>query len=396
MSSTLYYTNILTPYETIERGSLVISDEGKIAYVGALENAPRQDGRMIDLRGLYVAPGFIDIHVHGGKGITFGGSRDAAAELKDYSEWVVSTGVTGFLTSIAAPDLKSLVALVHAYAQAMEQFSFWNLHDIPGAEPLGIHLEGPYLNPEKKGAFNPQWLRKPALDEVEAVLEIGQGWIRQVTMAPELPGAPELASIFRAAGVVVSMGHTSANYATASAALRGNFTHVTHTFNAQSGFHHREPGVFGAILTSDFVTAELIADGVHAHPGAMKILTRCLGADRITLITDAMAGAGLPDGAYDLVGQQVTVRNGIATVPDGTLAGSTAAMNQCVHNMTSLVGLPLQQAVQMASLNPARTMGFASRLGSIQPGKDASLTVIDQDANVYLTLVKGRVVYSNL
>ena len=396
MSTTLYYTTIITPREIVERGSVIISDEGKIAYSGLLEDAPRHDGRLIDLRGLYVVPGFIDIHVHGGKGITFGGSQDAAAELKAYSEWVVSTGVTGFLTSIATPDIKSLVAMVRAYAEAMEQFSFWNLRDIPGAEPLGIHLEGPYLNPEKKGAFNPQWLRKPDFDEAVAVLEAGQGWIRQITLAPELPGARELASIFRAAGVVVSMGHTNANYADAAAALRGNFTHVTHTFNGQSGFHQREPGVFGAILASDVVTAELIADGIHAHPGAMKILTRCLGADRITLITDAMAGAGLPDGTYELVGQQVTVRSGIATVPDGTLAGSTAAMNQCVRNMASIVGLPLQQAVQMASLNPARTMGFASRLGSIQNGKDASLTVIDQDANIYLTLVKGRVVYSNL
>jgi N-acetylglucosamine-6-phosphate deacetylase len=196
--------------------------------------------------------------------------------------------------------------------------------------------------------------------------------------------------------VVVSLGHTNSDYALASAALKGNFTHVTHTFNAQRGFHHREPGVFGAIMASDEVTAELIADTVHAHPGAMKMLVRCIGTDRVVLITDAIAGAGLPDGVFDLVGFKVTVRNGQATLSDGTIAGSTITMNRCVRNINQFVGVSLLDAVKMASLNPARAMGFASRLGSIRAGKDASLVVIDEQVNVYLTMVKGQVVYSNL
>jgi N-acetylglucosamine-6-phosphate deacetylase len=389
MATTLYYTNIFTPAETIKRGSLVISDDGKIAYAGLAENAPQVDGKKIDLRGRYVVPGFIDVHVHGGKGTTFGASGNAAEELRQYSEWVVSTGVTGYLCSVAAPDTRSLVEVVAAYVDAIQA-------GVPGAEPLGLHLEGPFLNREKKGAFNPDWLRKPAIDEIEAVLQAGRGMIRQMTLAPELPGAAEVARRCRAEGVVVSLGHTNTDYATASEALKGNYTHVTHTFNAQSGFHHREPGVFGAILSSDEVTAELIADNVHAHPGAMKVLLRCLGTDRVVLITDAMSGAGLPDGEFDLVGLKVTVKDGHATLADGTIAGSTTTLNRCVRNITQLVGLPLREAVKMASLNPARAMGFASRLGSIAPGKDASLAVIDEQANVYLTMVKGQVVYSNL
>jgi N-acetylglucosamine-6-phosphate deacetylase len=205
-----------------------------------------------------------------------------------------------------------------------------------------------------------------------------------------------VAARFRAAGVVVSLGHSDSDYDAASAALRGNFTHVTHTFNAQRGFSQREPGVFGAVLASDDVTAELIADTVHVHPGAMKVLVRCLGTDRVVLITDAIPAAGLADGNYDLVGNEVVVKDGRATLLDGTIAGSTAGLNECVRHMNQEVGVALPKAVQMASLNPARAMGFADRLGSIAVGKDASLVVIDEDVNVYLAMVKGKVVYCRL
>ncbi len=389
MATTLYYGRIFTPAEMIEPGTVVVSDEGRVAYVGPMENAPRADGLRIDMRGRIVCPGFIDIHVHGGNGITFGGSPHIADDVRAYSDWVVRNGVTGFLCSIAAPDLPTHVQLVSAFAAAFEAA-------VPGAEPLGLHLEGPFINVEKKGAFNPAWIRAPALDESRKVLEAGRAWIRQTTIAPEMPGAKEVASLFRSEGVVVSMGHTNADYDAASAALRGKFTHITHTFNAQRGFGHRAPGVFGAIMASDRVTAELIADTVHVHPGAMKMLLRCLGTDRVVLITDAMAGAGLADGVYDLVGHQVTVKDGKATLADGTIAGSTATMNQCVRNVNQEVGASLLDAVKMASLNPARAMGFADRLGSLVVGKDASLTVIDEQVNVYLTMVKGQIAYSNL
>jgi N-acetylglucosamine-6-phosphate deacetylase len=268
--------------------------------------------------------------------------------------------------------------------------------ELLGAEGLGLHLEGPFLNVEKKGAFNPAWLRKPSVGEAKLLLQAGGDWIRQVTIAPELPGTPDLAAVFRSAGAVVSMGHTNADYDTASAALSGDFAHVTHTFNAQRGFHHREPGVLGAILASDWATAELIADTIHVHPGAMRILLRCLGTKRVVLITDAMAGAGLPDGAYDLVGHTVTVRNGRATLADGTLAGSTAKMNDCVRNLHRQLGIALPDAVRMASLNPACVLGLANRLGTLAVGKDASLTVIDEDVNVHLTMVKGQIAYQRL
>ena len=203
MATTLFYTKILTPGEMNYPGVMIISDEGLIDYIGPLENAPQVSGERLDLRdALIVAPGFIDIHVHGGNGITFGATDDPAAELSAYSAWVVRSGVTGFLCSLAAQDAASLVELVERYVAAMEA-------GVPGAVPLGIHLEGPFINKEKKGAFNPSWLRLPTIDETEAVLAAGKGWIRQVTLAPELPNAGQVAARFREAGVVVSLGHTN-------------------------------------------------------------------------------------------------------------------------------------------------------------------------------------------
>jgi len=385
---TLYSARVLTPSEVIDNASIVASDTGLITYVGPTEGAPRLHGLRLDMRNRIVVPGFIDVHVHGGKGITLGGSLDIGNDLQAYSNWVASNGVTGFLCSIAAPDAPGLVEMVKIFAEELDK-------GVSGAEALGLHLEGPFINVEKKGAFNSSWLRAPSVDEARAVLEVGRGWIRQVTMAPELPGVKDVENLFRAQGVVVSLGHSNADYARARAALRGNYTHVTHTFNAQRGFHHREPGVSGAVMASDEVTAELIADTVHVHPGAMKALWRCLGTERVVLITDAMAGAGLADGVYELLGHTVTVTDGTARLADGTIAGSTAVLNECVRNVRDHAGVPLAAAVQMASLNPARAIGLACRLGSIALEKDASLTVIDDDLNVSLSMVRGEIVYQD-
>lgn len=384
----LYFTNIVTPIEVIAHGALGIS-KGKIDYIGSMEDLPHSYATKLDLREKYLAPGFIDMHVHGGIGISFDEIDNLELNLQTYSKWVASTGVTGFLCSIAAPDAKALAEKIERYVGIFEK-------TFEGAQPLGLHLEGPYLNKQKKGAFNPAWLRMPSLEEAKSFIEAGSGWIRQMTLAPELPGAQEIAALYRSHGILISLGHTDSNYETASAALKGNFTHVTHTFNAQSGFHHRQPGAFGAIMASDEVTAELIADTIHAHPGAMKILVRCLGTDRIVLITDAMPGAGLADGVYELVGLQVTVKNGHANLPDGTIAGSTVLLNQCVRNVNQLVGVPFPEAIKMASLNPARTMGISNRLGSIAVGKEANLVVLDQNADVLMTMVKGKIVFNNL
>jgi N-acetylglucosamine-6-phosphate deacetylase len=266
---------------------------------------------------------------------------------------------------------------------------------LPGAQALGIHLEGPFMNLEKKGAQNPDWIRNPSVDEAKQYLKAGEGWIKQMTMAPELPNAEEVARLYRGAGVSLAIGHSNADYDTAVRALNSHWTHITHTYNAQTGLHHRRPGVVGAVMGSDEITAELIVDLIHVHPGAIRAMLRCIGSDRIVLVTDAMEAAGLPDGEYHLLGAKVVVSGGKATQEDGTIAGSSAVLNKCVRNMHHAVSVPLSDAIKMASLNPARVIGEAGKRGSLQAGKQADLVVIDRDVNVYLTMVNGKVVYSN-
>jgi N-acetylglucosamine-6-phosphate deacetylase len=388
MSLTLNADRVVTPAGLFSPGAVVVSDDGSIEAVRPGERIPVR-GEGVSLEGCTLAPGLIDVHTHGGHGITFGTPGRLAEDLAEYSEWVAASGVAGFLCSVAAPDSRGLLEIVKAYAGILARGT-------PGAQALGLHLEGPFLNPARKGAFNPAWLRPPSSEEMSACLEAGAGWVRQITLAPELPGALEIARMARERGVVAALGHSDADYETAAEALRGDFTHVTHTFNAQRGFGHREPGVLGAVLVSDRATAELIADTIHVHPAAMKLLVRCLGASRIVLVTDAMAGAGLADGLYELVGHKVRVSGGKATLADGTLAGSTATMNACVRNLMRETGLPLEAALATASANPARVLGLSQRWGSLETGMEAHLTAFDGEMNVRLVMVRGRIVFRDL
>ncbi len=386
MSFTLDNASVITHHEIKNNFSVIVSDEGKIQYIGPSNKKPAVDGKSLDIKGHIISPGFINIHVHGGNGVTFG-HGDIESELHIYSRWAAIHGVTNFLCSIAAPERAELSDLITRYVDILSR-------SMPGAECSGLHLEGPFMNVEKKGAFNPAWLRMPDLGEAKEYIRAGKGWIKQITIAPELEKAAQVADLFNENGIVVALGHSNANFDTAAEALRNSFTHITHTYNAQSSFNHRSPGVVGAVLSSDKVTAEIISDMVHIHPAAIKVLVRSLGNDRVVIITDAMAGEGMPDGKYILVGYEVTVNNGIASLDDGTLAGGISSMNHCVRNMIEKVGVPMVDAIKMASLNPAKVIKEADHLGSIVEGKDASLIIIDEKINVYMTMVKGRIVHN--
>jgi N-acetylglucosamine-6-phosphate deacetylase len=381
--------SVVLPGGILEDGAVMIDEQGKIAFVGRAVDLPEQAGETLDLGGKILSPGLIDIHVHGGHGVTFDNPGSLAEDLRAYSSWVATTGVTGFLPSITAPSPEELTALIKIMVQEFYR-------GLPGAKGLGIHLEGPFLNVEKKGAQNSAWIRHPGLVEAQLYLQAGLCWIKQITIAPELPNAEMVAGLFKDAGVTVALGHSTADFDSAAQALSGLWTHVTHTFNAQTGFHHRQPGIVGAVMCSEGVTAELIADLVHVHPGAMKALVRCIGTEQIVLVTDAMEAAGLPDGEYSLLGAKVFVVDGKATQADGTIAGSSTVLSQCVKNMHTAVGISLVDAIKMASLNPARVIGMANQLGSIQVGMPADLVITDQDLNIYSTIVDGRIVYKSL
>ncbi len=385
MNTILSSCQLVTPFETIPDGAVAWNAEGKIIFTGPAKKAAHITGDRIDLKGMSAVPGLIDIHVHGGYGIAFG-LGNLGEELKKYSEWISHFGVTGFLITITGPDPDFILRAIRAYIPLLEE-------GFDGAQPLGLHLEGPFINPQKHGAFDPAWIRQPSLKEMGAYLDAGKGWVRHVSLAPEMEGADKIANLLSDSGVRVALAHSNTDYETASRALRGKFTHVTHTFNAQSPLHHRQPGVVGAVLNSEDATAELIADGVHVHPAAMRILIRCLGAERVVLITDAMQGAGLPDGTYTLLGHQVTVKNGKALLPDGTIAGSTATLDACMRNMVEMVGISFADSVRMASHNPAEVIGVDDHIGSLALGKIANIAVFDKNLKVKMTFINGNLVY---
>ena len=369
---------LYTPEEYGPGEVLVVN--GRIAEV-ARRVETRQGAEVVGLEGAILAPGLIDLHVHGGNGVdTMDGEAGAIAGL---SAFVAAHGVTGFLPTTVTAPLPEIERALKAVRRAVDG-------ELPGAQVLGVHLEGPFFNRRRAGAQPLNWCVDPARDALQRLLATGEGLIRMMSLAPELPGALAAIETLTQHGIVASVGHTDATYAQAQAAFAAGARHVTHLFNAMSPLHHREPGVVGAALTTDGVMVQLIADGLHLHPATLAVVVRCKGVDEVLLITDAIAGAGLPDGEYTMGRQRVIVRNGEARTPAGNLAGSTLTLERAVANMVRLVGVPLSSSLQMASLNPARVLGLAQRKGRLAPGYDADLVCLDDDFNVRLTVVGGR------
>lgn len=323
----------------------------------------------IDCGGRYLAPGLVDIHVHGGGGFDL--MSDDPEQIRAYARWVIRHGVTGFLVSTSGRDHNDIVRRLRAIAPAIA--------DEPGAaRVLGFHLEGPYINPVRKGAFPPKWLRAPSADEYRELFDASGGNVRQVTLAPELPGADALIDAVCASGATVAIGHTDATYDEAMHAIAGGATHVTHCFNAMRPLGHRDPGVLGAVMTSDAVTAELIGDGAHVDFATARVLIRAKGHDRVVLITDAMPLAGTADGDGEWEGQPIRVEGGKAVrVSDGTIIGGVITLDQAVRNAVAHMDVPLAAAVAMASANALRAIGLGANADSIAPGMRADLLLLD-------------------
>lgn len=386
----------------IDDGLVAIAG-GHIVYAGPRANyAGDGDGKRsgepdVDARGDYICPGFIDIHVHGGGGAdVMDGTRSA---LHTIARSHVRHGTTGFLaTTMTAPHerLLPVIAVVREAVAADRGGA-----DTSGARVLGLHLEGPYVNPARAGAQNPTHMRGPSSSELEQLLEAaGDSW-RVITLAPELPGVPEAIATLVERDIRVSMGHTAATYAQGKAAIAAGATLLTHTFNAMNPLHHREPGLIGAVLDDGTVFAEVIADGLHVHPLMMRLLYRLKGAEGIVLVTDAIRAQGCGDGEYTLGDLTVTVRDNEARLHDtgagatpGALAGSLLTMDAAVRTMVHQVGVPLHEAVRMASYNPAAAIGLTHTKGSLERGKDADIVVLDDALQVQKTVVAGRIVYS--
>ncbi len=372
---------VITPFKMIRNGTVVFED-GKITSAGRRDEIEAPTGaRVIDASQKVVTPGFIDIHVHGGKGRSV---MEASAEaVNELAKFETDHGTTAFLPTTISASREKLVDAVRAVSVAMEKGT-------EGAEVLGIHLEGPYISTEKRGGQDPGFIRLPSLGEFREILKASNQKVRIVTLAPEVDGAERLIDELRSLGIVTSVGHSNATYSEAVNAIKHGVSHAAHVFNGMRSFHHREPGVLGAVLLHDKVTAELISDGVHVHPAAMKLLTRVKDSKRVVLVTDAIKAVGMPDGEYELGKQNVVVKNGICRLVSGELAGSTLTMDAAVRNMVELVGASLQEAVMMATVNPATVIGIEDRKGSIEPGKDADLVILDEELNVCSTIVRGQ------
>lgn len=339
----------------------------------------------VDCTGLTLAPGFIDLHVHGGGGFSLITPR--AEEIEAYKRWTVTHGVTAFLAGICADTPQAGRECLAAAASAVGPADH-------GAELLGVNLEGPFVSPARPGALPPAWLLAPSHEEMDRLLAAAAGNVRLITIAPELEGALALLPAAIGAGAAVGIGHTDATYEEARRAFQAGASHVTHAFNAMRPLHHREPGPLGAALEAGDVTLEVIADGVHLHPAAVRLLVRSFGPGRVCLVTDAVAPAGLASGVFRLGGREARLENGSIRLPDGTIAGSAATMDAAVRNVVAWGVASLPAAIQMASSTPARVLGLQGRKGVIAPGRDADIIGLSPELNVVRTWAGGRLAHA--
>jgi len=360
----------------------------KGAYIQGIGHSAAE-GSVIDASDAIITPGFVEVHTHGGGGFNL--HTQDVEEIASYARWIPTTGVTSFLIAVvgtphALPE-QQLRTAVNAIEQQHKE----------SAEPLGIHLEGPYISEKRRGAHPPEWLRLPNEHETKRVLELTKDYLRLVTLAPELAGAEQMLRQLVKAHVTVSIGHTDANYEQAQAAIELGITHATHCFNAMRPLLHREPGPIAAIAQAPQVLGEIIADGVHVHPAVIEMLVRMLGPERLIVITDAQAIAGLHSdgGIFEFAGQQARVVDGVACLADGTLAGSVLTMDQALCNMLAMTHVSLQEAVRMLTLNPAQSAGYAVRKGRLRTGYDADLLIFDASLRLQATLCRGQVAFAS-
>ena len=376
---------IVTPFQLLE-DRIIIIEKGKIIAITDRKEdlAILKNVEIIEAQNKFIVPGYIDIHVHGGGGSdVMDGEYEA---IKQVATTHSHFGTTAFLTTTMTMTKDKIIKSLKNIHEA-------RLKGTGTAEILGIHLEGPYINPEKKGAQKEEDIKKVSVEEFLEFNQASGNLIRLVTIAPEMPGAIDFIRWLHQQGIIVSVGHSNATYKQVQEGIQAGLSQVTHIFNAMRGLHHREPGVVGAALSSPKLIVEMIADGIHLHPMVLKMLTQIKESEKLVLITDAMRATGFKEGTYDLGGQEVMVTQGQAKLKNGTLAGSVLTMDKAVKNLVTKVGISLLNAVQMASYNPAKCLGIDDKKGSLELYKDADIVILNKNLETELTMVAGKVVY---
>jgi N-acetylglucosamine-6-phosphate deacetylase len=383
---------IITPHRVLPNSGLLI-EGSKIKSIFAMDSFhANEDAAVFDVKGAYIAPGFIDMHLHGGGGAdVMDGTPEAFATI---AEIHAKGGATSIVPSTVTSSTEDLKQAIIAFEEALRMKN-------EGSRLLGLHLEGPYFAASQKGAQDIRFIKTPVREEYLNILDSSSSIIR-VSAAPEVPGGLGLGRELRRRGILASIGHTDASYDEVLLAIEAGYSHVTHLYSGMSGVHrvraYRIAGVIESGLLLDELTVEIIADGKHLPASLLKFIYKCKGADKIALCTDSIRAAGMPEGEFILGnpedGQVSVVDEGVAWLPDrSAFAGSIATMNRLVRNMVNLAGVSLQDAVKMATLTPATILKIDDAKGSIDMGKDADIVVFDEDINVRMTIVEGEVVY---
>ena len=354
--------------------------------VGIVDESEIPEGAtVVDAEGGYVTPGLIELHIHGylGKDVC-----DASEEsIRIISKGLLENGVTGYLPTTMTVDMQVINGAIESVRGLMAES---RTPDFDGTQILGVHAEGPFISESKKGAQDPRYILKPDAEFVKANADV----IRVITLAPEKDDADfsAIREMTEKTDVVVSMGHTSADYDTAIAGVKAGVRHATHLFNAMTPLTHRGPGVVGAALNSDEVSTELIVDTHHVNAALFDTVYKLKGR-KLCFITDCLPAGGLPEGEYTLGGAKIIYKNDLCRLEDGTIAGSVLKLNKGVWNVYTNSKIPLHECVNCASLNPATTLGIADRKGSIKEGKDADLVILDNEFNVKKTIIGGKIKY---
>ncbi len=381
---------LITPYRSIRGGTLVVQD-GEILGVHE-RDVDVPDAAELDAGGRYIAPGFIDIHVHGGGGCDFMDGTEAA--FLTIAELHARYGTTSMVPTTLTAEKEALYQTLDAFEQASQ-------NNPRGANLLGMHLEGPYLAQSQRGAQDPRYIRNPDAREYEEILAYSSSIVRW-SAAPELPGAIPFGRRLREKRILAAVAHTDAIYEEVLLAYEAGYSLATHLYSAMSGVTRRNAFRYAGVVESAFLLdmdVEIIADGVHLPPPLLKLVYKIKGADRTALITDAMRAAGMPEGESILGsltnGLKVIVEDGVAKLPDRTaFAGSVATMNRLVRNMVQMADVSLPEAVRMASTTPARIMGIDNRKGTLAVGNDADIVIFDDQLTIHSTIVGGKIVYS--
>jgi N-acetylglucosamine-6-phosphate deacetylase len=360
----------------------ILIEDGIIKRIGHIdEDSPHLN--VLDAEGRIIAPGFIDVHIQGAGGAdALDGSQEA---LRTISRTCAQFGATSFLaTTVFRPEGDNRHLKVIAENVGV---------DLGGANLLGIHLEGPFISLGKKGMILPNCICPPSQEVFERVLELTDGTLRIMTIAPELEGSLEIIRELSDRGIIASFGHSSASYEETLEGIEAGISHVTHLFNAMTSFHHRRPGPLLAIFETEELSVQIIADGVHLHPRVLRWTFNLIGERRSITITDGMQAIGLPDGKYIYNGIEYESKDGTARYADGTLIGTSLGLNQMIQRLMRFTGCRLDTAIKTVTENPARALGIEGRKGSIAVGKDADLVILDLDCSVWATIVAGQIVY---